>query len=110
MGSKRTKKAPHPVITLGVPEPDELAPSNTPYSAPNQSTPLTDDETDPFEEGTQKRAPQIRWTLEIEEALVEYIHKVWLDGRASDNRFKKEVFVEAAVAVNRVTRDGTEVL
>jgi hypothetical protein len=44
----------------------------------------------------------------MEEALVEYLYKVWLDGRASDNGFKKEIFMETAIAVNRVARDRPE--
>ena len=75
MGPKKAKATLYPVITLGVPEQDELDPSSPLLSVPEQ-TPLTDNETDPFEEGTQKRAPQIRWTLEMEEALMEYLHKV----------------------------------
>jgi hypothetical protein len=112
MAPKKAKQLPYLVITLGVPEPDELAPSSPHDSAQNhESTPLPDDDSDPSEaeEATQKRAPGIRWSVEIEEALVEYLYKVWLNGRASDNRFKKEIFIETAIAVNRVTRGRLEV-
>jgi hypothetical protein len=55
MGPKKAKATLHPVITLGVPEQDELDPSSPLLSVPEQTL-LTDNKTDPFEEGTQKRA------------------------------------------------------
>jgi hypothetical protein len=39
----------------------------------------------------QARGPWIKWTAEMIEALVECIYRVWKDGRAANNRFKKEV-------------------
>jgi hypothetical protein len=112
MAPKKAKQLPRPVITLGVPELDELAPSSPPDSTQNhESTPLPDDNSNPSEaeEATQKRALGIRWSAEMEEALVEYLYKVWLDGRASDNGFKKEIFMETAMAVNRVAGGILEV-
>jgi hypothetical protein len=112
MAPKKAKQLPRLVITLRVPELDKLAPSSPPDSTQNhKSTPLPDDNSNPSEakEATQKRALGIRWSAEIEEALVEYLYKVWLDKRASDNRFKKEIFIETAIAVNRVAGGILEV-
>ena len=73
MAPKQAKKSPYLVVTLRVLESDELAPSSPSYTAPNH-----DDTSEPSEaeEATQKRALGIRWSAEIEEALVEYLYKV----------------------------------
>jgi hypothetical protein len=50
MAPKKAKQLPYLVITLRVPELDELAPSSLPDSAQNhESTPLPDDNSDPSE-------------------------------------------------------------
>ena len=50
----------------------------------------------------QEKAAALKWTTEMIEALVECIYGVWKDGRAADNGFKKEAWVEASKAVKRV--------
>jgi hypothetical protein len=57
----------------------------------NRSTPLL----------AQDKASQVKWTEEMTEALVECIYGVWKDGKASDNGFKKEVWIQASEAVMR---------
>jgi hypothetical protein len=56
------------------------------------------------EPANDTKATVLKWTAEMIEALVECIYGVWKDGRASDNGFKKEVWVEASNAVQRVYR------
>jgi hypothetical protein len=38
----------------------------------------------------QEKSAQIKWTIEMIKALVECIYRVWKDGQAADNGFKKE--------------------
>ena len=50
----------------------------------------------------QEKSAQIKWTAEMIKALVECIYGVWKDGRAADNGFKKEAWIEASNAVMQV--------
>ena len=96
---RRTPKIPHLDVTLGFVETDELPPTSPPRSP------------DPFEEpSTDRSAPltlqekisQLKWSDEMTEALVECIYGVWKEGRAAENGFKKDVWVETSEAVMRI--------
>jgi hypothetical protein len=94
----KTAEIPHPDVTLG-PIETELAASSAslpsdPFEEPlpDQSTPLP----------AQEKNSQLKWSEEMIEALVECIYKVWKDGRAADNGFKKDVWAEVSEAVMRV--------
>ena len=98
MPPKRAKRT-HLRVILGAPENDERVPSSpsppTTSNNPTINNPIVTQ---------QERAPQIKWSAEMIEALVECIYRVWKDGRATDNGFKKEAWVKASKAVKRVYR------
>jgi hypothetical protein len=117
MPPKRAKKAHHSKAILNAPRDDEPI---YPISLPSPLLPSLDclpsldppDEPEPTIEPTidadkppqQEKVAAIKWTIEMIEALVECIYGVWKDGRAIDNGFKKEAWVEASIAITWVYR------
>jgi Myb/SANT-like DNA-binding protein len=100
---KTAPKAAKIAITLGPPERNDLAPSS-----PNDLTPpLPSHDDESSEDSSPKvdnKKTKVRWSSEMDEALIEHILGIWIDGGKSDNSFKKEVFQAATVKVNRVVR------
>jgi hypothetical protein len=58
-----------------------IEPANEPANKPTIDEPTID---------AKEKAAMLKWTAEMIKALVECIYRVWKDGRATDNRFKKE--------------------
>jgi Myb/SANT-like DNA-binding domain len=118
MPPKRAKKAHHSKAILNAPRDDEpvypinlpspllppldCLPSLDPPDEPEPSIKPTIDETTTDKPTQQEKVAAIKWTAEMIEALVECIYRVWKDGRAANNGFKKEAWVEASIAVTRV--------
>jgi len=113
MPPKRAKKAHHSKAILNAPRDNEpVYPTSlpSPLLPPLNCLPSPDPPNEPkpsieptIDEPTQQeKAAAIKWTAEMIEALVECIYSVWKDGRAANNRFKKEAWVEASIAVTRV--------
>jgi hypothetical protein len=120
MPSKRVKKAPK--ATLNAPRDDESIYPPSPLLLPLNCLPSLNPPTEPEPEpsieptiglaneptideptiDTKEKAATLKWTAEMIEALVECIYGVWKDGRATDNGFKKEAWMEASNAVQRV--------
>jgi len=114
MPSKRVKKAPK--ATLNTPRDDESVhpPSALllPLDCLPSLNPLTEPEPEPSIKptielaneptNTKEKGATLKWTAEMIEALVECIYGVWKDSRATDNRFKKEAWIKASNAVQRV--------
>jgi hypothetical protein len=84
-------------VILGPPENVEIEPSSTRPPSPDPS-----DEAPVDDSIGQDKSLQLKWSAEMIEALAEYIYGVWKDGRAADNGFKREVWIEAANVVARV--------
>jgi hypothetical protein len=108
----RKKKVPLPSIELGLEAPDELAPSSPlpQRSGPHIShtnTPALE-YPDPEPEAESQPILQVdslerlTWSAEMTEALVECIYAVFKAGKAADNGFKKESWIDALEAVMRV--------
>jgi hypothetical protein len=91
---KKTK-TPHPDVETNAPALSSAPPSLYTSDSPpvDQSTPLRTD---------ANNNERMKWSAEMLEALVECVYSVFKDGRAADNRFKKESWVEASDAVMRV--------
>jgi hypothetical protein len=114
MPSKRVKKALK--ATLNAPQDDESIYPPSPLLLPLDCLPLNppaEPEPEPLIEpiiklaneptiDAKEKAAVLKWTAEMIEALVECIYRVWKDGRAADNGFKKEAWMEASNAVQRV--------
>jgi hypothetical protein len=115
--SRRPPKVAHPTVLLGAPERDELELSDLPQpptpraSTPHASTPdSTPSEDEDIPGVADKKKIQVRWSTEMEEALLEYINQVWLeDYGKSSTAFKQDVYQAAAGKVNRVTTGSTAV-
>jgi hypothetical protein len=126
---------PLPIVTLGEEihkDVDELAqsspppkPTNYTYPSPPQpnnttlrelSPPKDDSEEDTDnkeeeeEEGEDgKKGLRMMWTEEMSEQLVEVLYKVFEDGGAADNSFKKATFEKTALKVRYVYKGSHKI-
>lgn len=77
---------------------ESLSRGDTPLPLPLQST----------EDNRDSEDKRITWSLAMVETLVEYVYRAFKKGRLSDNGMKKELWIEAAIEVNKVCQ-GKEV-
>jgi Myb/SANT-like DNA-binding domain len=121
--SKTTKES-TTLDTITV-ETDELAPTSPipPPPAPAQTDPFTNDLSSDSEKGEAQRegeeeeeeeeeakredGPRISWSLEMYEALIEFILECHRDGKTSGGGMKKELWYLAAIRVNKAARGFT---
>ena len=108
--SKTSNNSSLPEVILGTELPDDPAPFSPSNS--RRSTPASHQYPDPNPLPTieptiepqpiQSTSERVNWTIEMTEALVETIYGVFKAGKAADNGFKKEAWLEASNAVIRV--------
>jgi hypothetical protein len=93
-------------LTLNYPHDDEPISPPSPLLLPldclPSPNPLDEPTIDANKVPQHEKAAALKWTAEMIKALVECIYGVWKDGRSADNGFKKEAWVEASNAVQRV--------